>query len=188
MAVQASTGQVYDPQLSLCGQTIPFIETSTFKFLGAPVTIHDGQDKAKSALLDKLHTMLSKVDATLLSSCQKLRLFRDVVYPRLTWGLSLANLPISWVEKNRDTLATKFLKRWTGLAKSANTCCLYLPKSKGGLQTPSISTTFKKIQCAKAASLMSSRDSLVRHLVSQQTLVEASGQRQAFKLFSEWLS
>ena len=25
MAVQASTGRVYDPQLSQCGQTIPFI-------------------------------------------------------------------------------------------------------------------------------------------------------------------
>ena len=110
MAVQASKGQVYDPQLSLCGQTIPFIGTSTFKFLGAPVTIHDSQDKAKSALLEKLHTMLSKVDTTLLSSRQKLRLFRDAVCPRLTWDLPLANLPISWVGKNLDTLATKFLK------------------------------------------------------------------------------
>ena len=127
--------------------------------------------------------MLSKVDATPLSSRQKLRLFRDAVRPRLTWDLSLANLPISWVEKNLDTLATKFLKRWTGLAKSANTCRLYLPKSKGGLQIPSISTTFKKIQCAKAASLMSSRNSLVHHLASQQTLVKASAQQQAFKPF-----
>ena len=177
MAVQASTGQVYDPQLSLCGQTITFIGTSTFKFLGAAVTIHTSQDKAKSSLLEKLHTMLSKVDTTLLSSLQM---------PHLTWDLSLANLPISWVEKNLDTLATKFLKRWTGLAKSVNTCCLYLPKNKGGLQTPSISTTFKKIQCAKAASLMSFRDSLIRHLVSQQTLVEASAQWQAFKPF-QWV-
>ena len=70
MAVQASTAQVYDPQLYLCGQTIPFIGNSTFKFLGAPVTIHDSQDKAKSSLLEKLHNMLSKVDATLLSSLQ----------------------------------------------------------------------------------------------------------------------
>ena len=125
--------------------------------------------------------MLSKVNTTLLSSRQKLRLFRDAVCPRLTWDLSLANLPNSWGEKNLDTLANKFLKRWTGLAKSANTCCLYLPKSKGGLQIPSISTTF---QCAKSASLMSSRDSLVR--VSQQTLVEASAQQQAFKPF-QWV-
>ena len=185
MAVQASTGRVYDPQLSLCGQTIPFIGSNTFRFLGAPVTIHDSQDKAKSALLEKLRTMLSKVDATLLSSRQKLRLFKDAVCPRLTWDLSLANLPISWVEKNLDSLATKFLKRWTGLAKSANTCRLYLPKSKGGLQLPSISTTFKKLKCAKAASLMSSRDSLVRHMATQQTLAEASARRQAFKPFQQ---
>ena len=72
------------PQLSLCGQTIPFTGTSTFRFLGAPVTIHDSQDKVKSVLLKKLQTMISKVDATLLSSHQKLRLFRDAVCPSLT--------------------------------------------------------------------------------------------------------
>ena len=80
------------------------------------MTILNSQYKAKSALLEKLQTMLSKVDTTLLSSRQKLRLFRDAVCPRLTWHLSLANLPISWVEKNLDTLATTFMKCWTGLA------------------------------------------------------------------------
>ena len=185
LAVQASSGRVYDPQLSLCGQTIPHIGSGTFRFLGAPVTVHNSQDKAKTALLEKLQTMLAKVDATQLSSRQKLRLFRDAVCPRLTWDLSLADLPISWVEKNLDTLTTKFLKRWTGLAKSANTCRLYLPKCKGGLQLPSISTTFKKLKCAKAASLMSSRDPVVRHLASQQTLAEASAERQAFKPFQQ---
>ena len=73
MAVQASTGRVYDPQLSLCGQTILFIGSSTFRFLGAPVTIHDSQDKAKSALLEELQAMLSKVGTALLSSRQALQ-------------------------------------------------------------------------------------------------------------------
>ena len=57
---------------------------------------------------------LSLVDATLVTSQQKVRLFRDAVCLRLTWDLSLADLPISWVEKNLDTLTTRYLKRWTG--------------------------------------------------------------------------
>ena len=36
-------------------------------------------------------------------------------------------------------------------------------------------------QCAKAASLLSSRDSMVHHLASQKTLAEASTVRQNFK-------
>ena len=81
----------------------------------------------------------------------------------------------------------RHLKQWTGLAKSANTSCscLFLPKSMGGLQLPLISTTYKKLQCAKAASLMSSRDSLVLHLASQKILAKASTVRQSFKPYQQ---
>ena len=56
----------------------------------------------------------------------------------------------------------------TGLVKSANTSRLFLPKCIGGLQLPSISTTFSRsvLQCAKAASLISSRET------TQKTLAE----------------
>ena len=117
LAVQASSGRVYDPQLQLCGQTIPFIGSSTF--------------------------LLSKVDATQLTSHQKLRIYRDGISARLTWDLSTADLPISWVKKHLDSLVVRHLKQWTGLAKSANTSRLFLPKSMGGLQLPLISTTYK---------------------------------------------
>ena len=81
---------------------------------------------------------------------------------------------------NQDTDAQ--LAHTNGLVKSANTTHLYLPRSKGGLQLPSISTTFEKLMDAKAAFLMSSRDSLVRHLASQQISAELSPQRQVYML------
>jgi len=113
-------------------------------------------------------TARERVDATLLTSHQQLRIYRDGISPRLTWDLSTADLPISWVKKHLDSLVVKHLKRWMGLAKSANTSRLFLPKSMGGLQLLLISTTYKKLQCAKAACLMSSRDRLVRHFASQK--------------------
>ena len=66
----------------------------------------------------------------------------------------------------------KHLKWWTGLAKSANISCshLFLPKSMAGFQLPLLSTTYIELQCAKAASLMSSRDLLVHHLASHNPL------------------
>ena len=129
LAVQASSGRMYVPQLSLCRQTIPFIGSSTFRLLGTPGTVHNSQEKARAALIKKLQTLLSNVDVTQLTSHQKLRVFRDGVCPRLTWDISTVDFPISWVEMSLDTLAFKYLKRWTGLAKSANTNCLFLPKS-----------------------------------------------------------
>ena len=92
---------------------IPFIDITTFKFLGAPVSIHNIQEETRSALVAKLERLLSQVDDTLVTGQQKLRLYKDAVCPRLTWDLSSKDLPISWVEKKLDTLATKFLKQWS---------------------------------------------------------------------------
>ena len=185
LAVEASSGKAYDPQLSLCGERIPFIGNTTFKFLGAPVSVHNIQEETRSTLSAKLERLLSRVDATLVTGQQKLRLFRDAVCPRLTWDLSIADLPISWVEKNLDVMVTRFLKRWTGLARSADTSRLYLPKSLGGLQLPLPSTLYKKLQCAKAATLMSSRDPLIRHLATRDTLAEAEAQRKSLKPYQQ---
>ena len=147
--------------------------------------IYNSQEKARCALLEKLQRLLSKVDATLLTSHQKLRIYRDGISPRLTWDLSTADISISWVKKDLDFLVVRHLKQWTELAKSTNTSHLLLPKSMGGLQLPLISTIYKKLQSTKAASLMSSRDPLVRHLASQKTLAEASTVRQSFRPYQQ---
>ena len=94
--------------------------------------------------------------------------------------MSLANLPISWV-KNLDTLATKSLK--VGLAGQVNQH-LSLLSAKEQRRSPA-SIHLHLFQEAKAASLMSSRDPLVCHLDTQQTLAEASAQRQVFKPFQQ---
>ena len=134
LAVEASSGKAYDPKLFLCGMRIPFIGNTTFRFLGAPMSIHNIQEETRSALSATLESLLSRVDVTLVTCQQKLRLYRDAVCPCLTWDLSIANLPISWVEKNLDAMATRYLKRWTSLTRSPDTSHLYLPKSLGGLQ------------------------------------------------------
>lgn len=185
LAVEASTGRAYDPKLTLCGQDIPFIGNTTFRFLGAPVSVPNIQEKVRQDIVTKLESMLSRVDASLVTCRQKLRLFRDAICPRLTWDLSITEYPVSWIEKNLDSLITRYLKQWTGLARPANTSRLFLPKSLGGFELPLISTMYKKLQCAKAATLMFSRDPLVAHLATKRTLGEASATRQVFKPFRQ---
>ena len=73
------------------------------------------------------------------------------------------------------------MKRWSGLAKSADTGCLFLPKEKGGLELPSLVTLYKKLQVAKAAAYTYSRDPLVRVIATQETRKEATQTRPAFK-------
>ena len=124
LAIQASTGRPYDPRLKLNGESIPFIGKNTFSFLGAPVSVH-GADKSRSNLLSKLSVLLEKVDKTLLSARQKLLLFKVAICPRLTWDLSVNHFPVSWLESTLQPIATIFLKRWSGLAKSADTGLIF---------------------------------------------------------------
>ena len=45
-----------------------------------------------------------------------------------------------------QAMATRFLKQWAGLAKSANPNLLYLPKRDSGLNLPSLSFLYKRLQ------------------------------------------
>jgi hypothetical protein len=67
MTTQSSTGSPYDPKLSLSDQSIPFIGSSTFRFLGNPISVHSSVASAKQALLSKLQPLLDMVGSSLVS-------------------------------------------------------------------------------------------------------------------------
>ena len=84
----------------------------------------------------------------------------------------MADLPVSWVLTVLEGLATKYLKRWSGLAHSADIARLYLPKQDGGLGLPSVSLLHKKMKLTEAATLLASRDSLSRQVATRRVLKE----------------
>jgi hypothetical protein len=145
LSIHASTGNPYDPNLWLNGEVIPFIGDNTFTFLGAPVNTHSSIDTAREDLQQKLTTMLQKVDTTLLSRLQKLKLFKLAICPRLTWDLSVHCFPQTWLKDTLQPIATRLLKKWCGVAKSADTGCIFLPHENGGMGISSLVTLYKKL-------------------------------------------
>jgi hypothetical protein len=125
--------------------------------------------------------MLQKVNETPITRQQKIKLFKVSICPRLTWDLSISDLPVSWLQNTLQPIATRFLKRWSGLAKSADPNRLFLPKSNGGFELPHLTTLYKKIHCAKAGSHMYSNDPTVRAIATQDTLHESMLQRASFR-------
>ena len=181
VAIKASTGKAYNPNLKLKNETIPYLGETTFRFLGAPVAIHSTSDQSREHLVAKLTSMLEKVDATPITRQQKLKLFKVSICPRLTWDLSISDLPVSWLQSHLQPIATRFLKRWSGLARSADPNRLFLPKSNGGLELPHLVTMYKKLHASKAGSHMLSSDSSVRAIATQVTLRESQLQRASFR-------
>ena len=103
--------------------------------------------------------LLERVDKTGVSRKQKLLLYKPGVCPRLNWDLAIMDLPTSWVNSALEAMATRYLKRWAGLAGSANT---YLPKTEGGLALPSNGLLYRKLQ---AFLLLTSRDRVTQEVV-----------------------
>ena len=131
LAIQASSGKTYDPSLVLQGEHIPSIGNNAIKFLGAFIQIPKNPNKSREDLQSKLTSLLDKVDTVPVTRNQKLLLYRAAICPRMLWDLGISDLPISWIKSCLEATATRYLKRWSGLARSADPSRLYLPKSNG---------------------------------------------------------
>ena len=125
--------------------------------------------------------MLQAIDSAPLTCHQKLRLNKQGVCPWLTWPLHVEEFSISFVHKMIQPIVTRFLKRWSGLARPANPALLFLPVRRGGLGLPSLVTLYKKQQVSRYTQLLSSRDSSVREVAQHQLHIESGTQWQSFK-------
>lgn len=180
VSLQSSTGHTIDPRLTLSGQRLPFLGDNTIKFLGLPIQIPQDQSSSRAHVKNLLHKLLTLVDACSVTRKQKLKLYKLGICPRLNWPLTIFTFPSSWVERELEATATRFLKKWSGLAKSANPNMLYLPRSEGGLDLPSLSGLYKRLQVSRQAQLLTSLDPCVRRVAEDELRREEKSQRALF--------
>ena len=121
------------------------------------------------------------IDETPLTRKQKLLLYSGGVCPRMTWDLLIQEFPTTWMEQQVDAMVTRYLKRWSGLGKSANIALLYLPRTMGGLNLPSLMTLHKRLQVSRHCQLLVSQDSCVRFLADRGLKRELSLARKKFR-------
>ena len=181
LGIRSSTGRPFDPCLTLNNQHIPFISNNPIKFLGYRIQVPMDNSAVRASLHSKLLSLLQRVNDVPVTGKQKLLLYKAGICPRIMWDLSVSHLSLTWVTTALEAEATRYLKKWVGLARSANTGSLYLPKSKGGMGLPSIVSLFKKQQVSHASQLISSRDPTVRYSATQNTISEQQKIRMKFK-------
>ena len=131
LAIQASTAKRFDPNLQLYGQPIPVVGNKSIKFLGGPISIPSNGHEHRQKLEAKMKEMMQRVDKSAVTRKQKLLLYKAGVCPRLNWDLAFTDLPISWLRSVLEAAVTKHLKKWSGLARSADTARLYRQRRTG---------------------------------------------------------
>ncbi len=102
--------------------------------------------------------------------------------PRILWDLAISDFLITWLSTCLEATATSYLKRWSGLAKSAT---LQGPKDKGGLELPSVTGLYRKIQVNNACQLLAPQDPVIRHVATLRTQKEENQKRTSFLLMTE---
>ena len=180
--IMSSSSQIFDPDLTIAGEKIPFIRSNPVNFLGGTIKIPSNQKLSKSHIQQKLLDLLSRVDNTPVTRKQKIHPYKLGICA-FAWS-NHSDLPLLWLEKTLGPLITKYLKHWSGLAKSANTSRLFLPQSNGGLKLSSFSSLYKKMQVGKAALLLTSRDAGVQQATKLLLQKEKQADRKKFKLLN----
>ena len=180
LALKASSGKLVDPHLYIADKLIPFA-SEPVKFLGRIFEVPHDPNRVKENIISQLLRMLDSVHSCPLTGGQKLKLYRAGICPRLSWLLTIEDLPISWVEKKLDALATRYVKKWAGLARPANPAILYLPHKMGGLNLPLVSIQYKRLQVAKQSQLLTSSDHCVRHIAERSLQRDLTLKRAKFR-------
>ena len=181
LALKGSSGKLMDPCLSISGQSIPYAGDKPVKFLGMDIQIPSNQQRAREIVSARLNVMLQKTDSCPITAQQKLRIYRAAICPRLSWLLMVQEFPLTWVKMSLEAVATTFLKKWSGLARSANTAILYMRSSSGGLNLPSLTTLYKKLQASRQCQLLTCSDPCVRYVAEKHLQNEARCIRKAFR-------
>ena len=180
LALRGSTGHIRDPNLHLGGSKIPFMGNRTVTFLGFPTTLPDDTTMARTSSKSCLERMLQAVDQCPVSRKQKLMLYRLGICPRLNWPLTIHEFSLSWIKRNLEAPATRYLKRWAGLTRSTNPNLLYLPRSSGGLNLPVITSLYKKLQVSKQTQILMSGDPCVRRIAEKGLQLDMQAKRSKF--------
>lgn len=161
LAPKASSGQLMDPKLSISGQLIHYA-SDPIKFLGRIFEVPHDPSRVKKTI--SLHLLALNAGLRQLQPTHLKSKAEGVQGWNISTPLMTEDLPMSWVEKKLDVLATLYLKKWVGLARPANPALLYLPHKLGGLL---VSMHYKQLQVGKESQLLTSPDHCVRQIAER---------------------
>ena len=101
--------------------------------------------KHKEELSETTTTTLNYIDTLPLFPNNKLNLYSKYLLSKLSWHLTIADIPGNWVKEMLVYLYHKKLRSWLDISINGTLDTVQLPKSKLGLNIIDIST--KYVQC-----------------------------------------
>ena len=103
----------------------------------------------KEILISKTNELLDK---------NKIMLYQRYVLSKISWHLTIADLPITWVKQNLDNIAPKFIRTWLEIPVAGTLNIIRQSKNKFGLGIILISDRFTQCQSTLRNKLKNSKN------------------------------
>ena len=155
----------YEPKLFINNEIVPAVKYGdSFKYLGRYFNFEMNNEIHKEKLKSSLPDMLTRIDALPVLPKNKLLLYQRYILSKLSWHLTVATLPKTWVIQHLDNVVTRFVRQWLDLPISATLSGIILPKNQFGLNLQLPSVKFIQCQTVLRNSLQSSQHGAITSL------------------------
>ncbi|XP_065907873.1 uncharacterized protein [Dysidea avara] len=153
--------------ITLSGGTTKTILDGPTKFLGKliGVSAHATKSASGKAMFARFSDLIQKVDSLPLRPEYQVWIYRNYVLSIIRFHLTVDSVGPSTINK-MENLATKYLKRWLCLPRSATRVILNYP----GVCCPSVRSISKQCKLSLLANISSSSDLMIKELALQVDL------------------
>ena len=124
---------------------LPIDIDKSFLYLGRYFDFHMSNKEHQEILSKMLSEYLSAINDLPLHQKNKILIYQRYVLAKISWHLTVADIPITWVKQNLDNLLSQHLRLWLSIPISGTLNITALSCNKYGLNIVTIST--KAIQC-----------------------------------------
>ena len=101
------------PKLYVNNELIPPLkDDESLKYLGRYFNFSMDNQRHKAELLETTTTTLNNVNKLPLNPNSKLNLYSKYLLSKLSWHLTIADIPETWVKESLDSLGHKNLRSW----------------------------------------------------------------------------
>ena len=172
--------KIEKPKLFVNIEIIPAIkDNEDFIYLGRPFIFKTDNNYHKLELVSNTKEFLEKISSLPLHPRNKLLLYNNYVLSKLACHLTIADLGLTSVEHNLDTLLVYFVRSWLAIPVRATTDIALLSKDKFGLNIITFSTKFLQSQTSIPKCLQNSKNHDIRE-IHQLTSYESNIQIDQF--------
>ena len=142
-------------------EIVPTITEKPIKYLGKWYRSSTNDQESVNDIHKQLMQWMKDVESSGLPGRFKLWIYQHGVLPRLSWPLTVYDVPATAVER-MEVVINKYIKKWLGIPKSFSSVGLYSTSSKLQLPLKSVMDEYKTTKARQTMVIRNNKDPFVR--------------------------